>query len=208
MPNFSDFIKNANLKSIPVGTYAVQAFVYKDGSYLSASNIIYVDVRRDESFVDITDAYGKVLSETTMEGPASGTMQLNCVPGNGGSNPVLKSVTWKVESLVGTNVATIDHNGLLTINKPGQIKVTATVTQENGEMITLKSNTQYVIINIPITEVEVTLGTPALGGDPASIASVSADAPYQVVYHVNKWVSGVSTKGVFMATGALCDHCS
>ncbi|MBR3936414.1 MAG: hypothetical protein IKJ66_00580, partial [Bacteroidaceae bacterium] len=200
-PNFSDFIKNANLKSIPVGTYAVQAFVYKDGSYLSASNIIYVDVKRAESFVDITDAYGNVLSETTMEGPANGTMQLNCVPGNGGSNPVLKSVTWKVESLVGTNVATIDKNGLLTINKPGQIKVTATVTQESGEIVTLKSNTQYVIINIPITEVEVTLGTPALGGDPASIASVSADAPYQVVYHVNKWASGVSTKGVFMANG-------
>lgn len=187
-----------DVKTIVPGNYLVMAYVVKDGQYLTASNCVTVQVGRIADFVDITDEAGNVISGKTMEGPYVGnTMKLNCVPGNGASAPSFKSVTWKVESLVGTNVATIDSNGVLTINKPGQIKVTATATVGVGQTA-LANNTQTVIINIPITEVEVTLGTPTIGGDPSKIASVPADAPYELDYSNNDWVSGVSTNGVFL----------
>ena len=188
-----------NVKTVVPGNYVVMAYVVKDGQYLTASNAVTVQVARIADFVDITDEAGNVISGKTMEGPYVGnTMKLNCVPGNGASAPSFKSVTWKVESLVGTNVATIDANGVLTINKPGQIKVTATATVGVGQTA-LANNTQTVIINIPITEVEVTLGTPTIGGDPSKIASVPADAPYELDYDPKySWASGVSTKGEFL----------
>ena len=188
-----------DIKTIVPGNYLVMAYVVKDGQYLTASNAVTVEVGRIADFVDITDEAGNVISGKTMEGPYVGnTMKLNCVPGNGASAPSFQSVTWKVESLVGTNVATIDVNGVLTLNKPGQIKVTATATVGVGQTA-LANNTQSVIINIPITEVEVTLGTPAIGGDPASIASVPADAPYELDYDPEySWASGVSTNGEFL----------
>ena len=181
-----------DVKTIVPGNYLVMAYVEKDGQYLTASNAVTVEVGRIADFVDITDEAGNVISGKTMEGPYVGnTMKLNCVPGNGASAPSFKSVTWKVESLVGTNVATIDANGVLTINKPGQIKVTATATVAVGQTA-LVNNTQSVIINIPITEVEVTLGTPTIGGNPDAIASVPADAPYKLVYNPEySWISGV-----------------
>ena len=180
-----------DVKTIVPGNYLVMAYVVKDGQYLTASNAVTVEVGRIADFVDITDEAGNVISGKTMEGPYVGnTMKLSCVPGGGASAPSFQSVTWKVESLVGTNVATIDANGVLTINKPGQIKVTATATVGVGQTA-LANNTQTVIINIPITEVEVTLGTPAIGGDPSKIASVPADAPYELIYNNNSWVSGV-----------------
>ena len=180
-----------DVKTIVPGNYLVMAYVVKDGQYLTASNAVTVEVGRIADFVDITDEAGNVISGKTMEGPYVGnTMKLNCVPGNGASAPSFKSVTWKVESLVGTNVATIDANGVLTINKPGQIKVTATATVGVGQTA-LANNTQTVIINIPITEVEVTLGTPTVGGNPDAIASVPADAPYELDYNEYSWVSGV-----------------
>ena len=188
-----------DIKTIVPGNYLVMAYVVKDGQYLTASNCVTVEVGRIADFVDITDEAGNVISGKTMEGPYVGnTMKLNCVPGNGASAPSFKSVAWTVESLVGTNVATIDANGVLTINKPGQIKVTATATVGVGQTA-LANNTQSVIIHIPITEVEVTLGTPAIGGDPASIASVPADAPYELDYDPRySWASGVSTNGEFL----------
>lgn len=187
-----------DIKTIVPGNYLVMAYVVKDGQYLTASNAVTVQVARIADFVDITDEAGNVISGKTMEGPYVGnTMKLNCVPGNGASAPSFQSVTWKVESLVGTNVATIDANGVLTINKPGQIKVTATATVGVGQTA-LANNTQSVIIHIPITEVEVTLGTPAIGGDPSKIASVPADAPYELDYSNNDWASGVSTTGEFL----------
>ena len=181
-----------DVKTIVPGNYLVMAYVVKDGQYLTASNAVTVEVGRIADFVDITDEAGNVISGKTMEGPYVGnTMKLSCVPGNGASAPSFKSVTWKVESLVGTNVATIDANGVLTINKPGQIKVTATATVGVGQTA-LANNTQTVIINIPITEVEVTLGTPTVGGNPDAIASVPADAPYELVYNPEySWISGV-----------------
>ena len=180
-----------DVKTIVPGNYLVMAYVEKDGQYLTASNCVTVEVGRIADFVDITDEAGNVISGKTMEGPYVGnTMKLSCVPGNGASAPSFKSVTWKVESLVGTNVATIDANGVLTINKPGQIKVTATATVGVGQTA-LANNTQTVIINIPITEVEVTLGTPTIGGNPDAIASVPADAPYELDYNEYSWVSGV-----------------
>lgn len=188
-----------DVKTIVPGKYLVMAYVVKDGQYLTASNTVTVQVARIADFVDITDEAGNVISGKTMEGPYVGnTMKLNCVPGNGASAPSFKSVAWTVESLVGTNVATIDGNGVLTINKPGQIKVTATATVGVGQTA-LANNTQSVIINIPITEVEVTLGTPTIGGDPSKIASVPADAPYELDYDPRySWASGVSTKGEFL----------
>ena len=187
-----------DIKTIVPGNYLVMAYVVKDGQYLTASNAVTVEVGRIADFVDITDEAGNVISGKTMEGPYVGnTMKLNCVPGNGASAPSFKSVTWTVESLVGTNVATIDGNGVLTLNKPGQIKVTATATVGVGQTA-LANNTQSVIINIPITEVEVTLGTPTIGGDPSKIASVPADAPYELDYSNNDWASGVSTNGEFL----------
>ena len=187
-----------DVKTIVPGNYLVMAYVVKDGQYLTASNAVTVEVGRIADFVDITDEAGNVISGKTMEGPYVGnTMKLSCVPGNGASAPSFKSVTWKVESLVGTNVATIDANGVLTINKPGQIKVTATATVGVGQTA-LANNTQSVIINIPITEVEVTLGTPTVGGNPDAIASVPADAPYELDYNEYSWVSGVdSSTGKF-----------
>lgn len=180
-----------DVKTIVPGNYMVMAYVEKDGQYLTASNCVTVEVGRIADFVDITDEAGNVISGKTMEGPYVGnTMKLNCVPGNGASAPSVYTVAWKVESLVGTNVATIDANGVLTINKPGQIKVTATATVGVGQTA-LANNTQSVIINIPITEVEVTLGTPTVGGDPDAIASVPADAPYELVYNEYSWASGV-----------------
>ena len=188
-----------DIKTIVPGNYLVMAYVVKDGQYLTASNAVTVQVARIADFVDITDEAGNVISGKTMEGPYVGnTMKLNCVPGNGASAPSFQSVAWTVESLVGTNVATIDANGVLTINKPGQIKVTATATVGVGQTA-LANNTQSVIINIPITEVEVTLGTPAIGGDPSKIASVPADAPYELDYDPRySWASGVSTNGEFL----------
>ena len=180
-----------DVKTIVPGNYMVMAYVVKDGQYLTASNTVIVEVGRIADFVDITDEAGNVISGKTMEGPYVGnTMKLNCVPGNGASAPSVYTVAWTVESLVGTNVATIDANGVLTINKPGQIKVTATATVGVGQTA-LANNTQSVIINIPITEVEVTLGTPTIGGDPDAIASVPADAPYELVYNEYSWISGV-----------------
>ena len=180
-----------DVKTIVPGNYLVMAYVVKDGQYLTASNAVTVEVGRIADFVDITDEAGNVISGKTMEGPSAGnTMKLNCVPGNGASAPSVYTVAWKVESLVGTNVATIDANGVLTINKPGQIKVTATATVGVGQTA-LANNTQTVIINIPITEVKVTLGTPTVGGNPDAIASVPADAPYELIYNNNSWVSGV-----------------
>lgn len=181
-----------DVKTIVPGNYLVMAYVVKDGQYLTASNAVTVQVGRIADFVDITDEAGNVISGKTMEGPYVGnTMKLNCVPGNGASAPSVYTVAWTVESLVGTNVATIDANGVLTINKPGQIKVTATATVGVGQTA-LANNTQTVIINIPITEVEVTLGTPTIGGDPDAIASVPADAPYELVYNPEySWISGV-----------------
>ena len=188
-----------DIKTIVPGNYLVMAYVVKDGQYLTASNAVTVQVARIADFVDITDEAGNVISGKTMEGPYVGnTMKLNCVPGNGASAPSFQSVAWTVESLVGTNVATIDANGVLTINKPGQIKVTATATVGVGQTA-LANNTQSVIINIPITEVEVTLGTPTVGGDPSKIASVPADAPYELDYDPEySWASGVSTNGEFL----------
>lgn len=181
-----------DVKTIVPGNYVVMAYVVKDGQYLTSSNAVTVQVGRIADFVDITDEAGNVISGKTMEGPYVGnTMKLNCVPGNGASAPSVYTVAWTVESLVGTNVATIDANGVLTINKPGQIKVTATATVGVGQTA-LANNTQSVIINIPITEVEVTLGTPTIGGDPDAIASVPADAPYELVYNPEySWISGV-----------------
>jgi len=188
-----------DVKTIVPGNYVVMAYVVKDGQYLTASNAVTVQVARIADFVDITDEAGNVISGKTMEGPYVGnTMKLNCVPGNGASAPSFKSVTWKIESLVGTDVATISGSGVLTIKNPGQIKVTATATVGVGQTA-LANNTQSVIINIPITEVEVTLGTPTIGGDPSKIASVPADAPYELVYDPKySWASGVSTKGEFL----------
>lgn len=181
-----------DVKTIVPGNYVVMAYVVKDGQYLTASNAVTVEVGRIADFVDITDEAGNVISGKTMEGPYVGnTMKLNCVPGNGASAPSVYTVAWTVESLVGTNVATIDANGVLTIKNPGQIKVTATATVGVGQTA-LANNTQTVIINIPITEVELTLGTPVVGGDPDAIASVPADAPYELVYNPEySWISGV-----------------
>lgn len=193
------FSTSYKLKNIVPGDYTVQAYVYKDGRYISASNTVTVNVKRVAEYVDIIDESGKVISEQLLEGPyVGGTMKFGCVPGNGASNPEFKSVSWTVESLVGTDVATISNDGVLTAKKPGQVKVIATAIEANGD-IQLHTDTQYAIINIPITEFEVTLDTPVVGGDPHKIASVPEDAPYRLDYNERySWVSGVSgSTGLF-----------
>lgn len=192
--NFNElFSTSYKLKNIVPGDYTVRAYVYKDSQYMSASNAVTVNVKRVAEYVDITDESGKVISEQLLEGPyVGGTMKLGCVPGNGASNPRFKSVSWSIESLVGTDVATISSKGVLTANNPGQVKVTATAIEADGD-IQLHTDTQYVIINIPITEFEVTLETPVVGGEPHKIASVPESAPYKLDYNERySWVSGVS----------------
>ena len=189
-------------KNIIPGKYVFQAVVYKNSQYIAYSNTLTIFVDKISDFVEIANESGDIISGKTIEGSYVGTtMQLECVPGNNGNLPEFESINWSVESLVGTDVATINNEGVLTANKPGQVKVTAIATVANGHT-PLTTNSQSVIINIPITEIEVTLDTPVIGGDPDKIASVPEDAPYKLVYRKDiNWVSGIHPDtGLFYGT--------
>ncbi|MEE1219603.1 MAG: dockerin type I repeat-containing protein [Ruminococcus sp.] len=189
--NFSELFSDSyDLSESVPGFYGVQAYLYHNGSRIYTSTIYPVYLHRVAGFVDITDESGNVISEKTIEGPYVGnTMKLNCVPGDGADLPEIYETKWEVESLVGTDVATISNDGVLTANKPGQIKVTVYAIDTQSY---IANNSQTVIINIPITEFEVNLDTPVVGGDPNKIATIPEDAPYELIYDKGSWVTGVS----------------
>ena len=196
--NVSDFFSKSKLDEIVPGYYIIQAFVEKDGVVLGTSNHLVITVNRVADGVDIFADHGKPVNGKTIEGPYVGnTMQLKCAPANGADSPqYAKGISWGIETLVGSNVATIDANGVLTARNPGRVKVTAKAGYTSGN--TILYHTQTVIINIPITEFAVTLGTPSIGTSGDTIVSVPANAPYELSVY---WDGGVNTKDVFLANG-------
>ncbi len=121
------------------------------------------------------------------------TLQLG-TQSNDGANPhsgLVKSKSWTVTDVVGENVADISNSGLLTVNKPGRVKVDYTIVYLITAVKT-KTYTQSAYIDIPVTDFELTMETPTLESDPtATLIYAPEDAPYTAVvqwsdYSVNE----------------------
>ncbi|MBE6782658.1 MAG: hypothetical protein E7536_01440 [Ruminococcaceae bacterium] len=120
------------------------------------------------------------------------TLQLG-IQSNDGANPhsgTIFNQSWTVTDVVGENVADISDDGLLTVNKPGRVKVDYSVTRYISRT-QRKTYTQSAYIDIPVTDFELTMETPTLESDPDTIISVPEDAPYTAVvqwgdYSVNE----------------------
>lgn len=120
------------------------------------------------------------------------TLQLG-IQSNDGANPhsgTIFNQSWTVTDVVGEDVADISDSGLLTVNKPGRVKVDYSVTRYISRT-QRKTYTQSAYIDIPVTDFELTMETPTLESDPDTIISVPEDAPYTAVvqwgdYSVNE----------------------
>lgn len=121
------------------------------------------------------------------------TLQLG-TQSNDGANPhsgTILNQSWTVTDVVGEDVADISNSGLLTVNKPGRVKVDYSVTRYITRIQT-KTYTQSAYIDIPVTDFELTMETPTLESDPtATLIYAPEDAPYTAVvdwsdYSVNE----------------------
>lgn len=113
------------------------------------------------------------------------TLQLG-TQSNDGANPFVGTIlneSWTLTDVVGEDVAEISDSGLLTVNKPGRVKVDYSVTRYITKVQT-KTYTQSAYIDIPVTDFELTMETPTLESDPDTLISVPEDAPYTAVV---KW---------------------
>lgn len=128
------------------------------------------------------------------------TLQLGS-QSNDGANPMSETLpgtvstsseSWKVTDVVGEDVAEISDSGLLTVNKPGRVKVDYSVTYRmtNGNT---KTFSQSAYIDIPVTDFELTMETPTLESDPDTLISVPEDAPYTAVVQWGDYTVNEST---------------
>ena len=122
------------------------------------------------------------------------TLQLG-IQSNDGANPhsgTIFNQSWTVTDVVGEDVADISDDGLLTVNKPGRVKVDYSVTRYISRT-QRKTYTQSAYIDIPVTDFELTMETPTLESNPDTIISVPEDAPYTAVVQWGDYTVNEST---------------
>lgn len=170
-------------------------------TYYSAP--VTITVRRHAEGIDIIAEDGTILNADTYftnnkydpvyyYAYVGDTLQLGS-QANDGANPmssVISEESWTVTDVVGEDVAEISDSGLLTVNKPGRVKVDYSITYRITG-VKYRTYTQSAYIDIPVTDFEVTMGTPTLDSDPDTLISVPEDAPYTAVvnwgdYSVNE----------------------
>ena len=172
-------------------------------TYYSAP--VTITVRRHAEGIDIIAEDGTILNADTYftdnkynpvyyYAYVGDTLQLGS-QANDGATPystVIDSESWTVTDVVGEDVAEISDSGLLTVNKPGRVKVDYSVTYRITG-VKYRTFTQSAYIDIPVTDFELTMGTPTLESDPDTLISVPEDAPYTAVVNWGNYSVNEST---------------
>ena len=173
-------------------------------TYYSAP--VTITVRRHAEGIDIIAEDGTILNADTYltdnkynpvyyYAYVGDTLQLGS-QANDGATPfstVIDSESWTVTDVVGEDVAEISDSGLLTVNKPGRVKVDYSVTYRITG-VKYRTFTQSAYIDIPVTDFELTMETPTLESDPAAtLIYAPEDAPYTAVVKWGDYTINAST---------------
>lgn len=157
------------------GVYTIQAELYVEGELITASNSISVGVMRkaDNCEIYINGQQAELEYTQCLMG---NTYQLSFAPADGADYPGIRKVIWSVENLVGSNVATVSSNGLLTLKNPGRVRINVTASNAVG------TYTDTIVVDVPVQKVEINESTVEAGKLWKDIWTVDPNAPYTLSF--------------------------
>ena len=175
---FSNFVRsNYDYTRIIPGVYTLQAERYVSDELVAVSNAIeFVIMRKADTCEIHIDGVQAKYDYTLCR--IGNTYNFKFAAANGADYPGIKNISWNIETLVGTNVATIT-NGVFTPLNPGRVRVTATGKNASG------TYTDTIVIDVPIETIEIIENDIVEGANWADVLKVPANAPYDIeVYNI------------------------